>query len=173
MNQGSGEKVESFAKGFKWTPKDYYWKHTLQTREFSLMLQKHVGGDPEVVELASLLHDIGKASLLAPGHEKISAELSKKFLDSLNISKEKINKVVECILYEKSDSIESQILKTADSMSLIMDTSGGKEWYFENVLQNDNEKIKGEIIKSYKDITLEVGRNYVQRTYEELIGKYS
>ncbi len=173
MNKSIRKKVEEFSYSFKWTPKNYYWEHTLLVRKLALFLQKEIGGNIDVVELSALLHDIGKAKLLALGHEKISAELSKEFLKKLKIEESIIDNVMECISYEKIDLIEARILRSADSMSLIEDKSGGKEWYFENVLGNDKSIILDEIKKSYQDIEFDFGKAIVLKPYKELINRYS
>ncbi|MDP2860562.1 MAG: HDIG domain-containing protein, partial [bacterium] len=73
MDNKARKQIEKYSKSLKWTPKKIYWEHTSQVRDFALMIQKEIGGDKDVVEASALLHDIGKAKLLAPGHEEISA----------------------------------------------------------------------------------------------------
>lgn len=82
MNNKVRKQIEEYAKSLKWTPKNFYWEHTLRVRDFALMIQKEIGGDKDVVEASALLHDIGKAKLLAPGHEEISAQLAETFKES-------------------------------------------------------------------------------------------
>ena len=77
MTQDQRKQIENYAKSLKWGPKDFYWKHTLQVRGFALMIQKKGSGDKDIVEASALLHDIGKAKLLAPEHEEVSAKLAK------------------------------------------------------------------------------------------------
>ena len=167
------KQIESFAKSFSWTPKDYYWQHTLQVRRFSLLIQEKAGGDRDVIEMAALLHDVGKAELLAPGHEELSAQIAEEFLASLAFDKDKIQSVGRCIRYKNTDSLEVRILRSADSMSLIADDLGGREWYFENVLKKDRKKILQEIEKSWSEIEFEFARGMVKSGYEELKEVYS
>ena len=68
MDIETRKKIEEYVKSMRWTPQDFYWKHAFQVREFALMIQRRVGGDKDVVEASALLHDVGKAELLAPGH---------------------------------------------------------------------------------------------------------
>ena len=89
MTQDQRKQIKNYAKSLKWGPKDFYWKHTLQVRGFALMIQKKVGGDEDVIEAATLLHDIGKAELLAPEHEEISTKLAKQFLERIRFGKDK------------------------------------------------------------------------------------
>lgn len=117
-------KIEEYVKLMKWTPDDFYWKHAFMVREFALILQKEIGGNKDVIELSALLHDIGKAKLLAPGHEKMSVKLTKQFLRKIDFNEKLVPKIIECIKYENSDYVEVRILRSADSMALIMDTEG-------------------------------------------------
>lgn len=164
--------IEKYGKSFKWTPKDFYWKHALLVRKYALFIQKHVGGDRDTVEIAALLHDIGKTKLLAPGHEKISAQLVNVFLEEIGFNKHRIKKILVCIRYGDFRSIEMKTLRSADSMSLIMDKSGGKEWFFENVLKGDRKLINREIRKSYSQIKFDFAQKVVEGIYKELLRKY-
>ena len=172
MTQDQRKQIENYAKSLKWGPKDFYWKHTLQVRDFALMIQKKGSGDKDIVEASALLHDIGKAKLLAPEHEEVSAKLAKQFLEKIGFGKDKVGKVIECIKYESFESVEAKILRSADSMSLIMDRSGGKEWYFEIILKNDRKLILREIEESYSEIEFDFAREFVEETYNKLLVKY-
>lgn len=172
MNQNQRQQIEEYVKSLKWTPKDFYWRHALQVRNFALMIQEKVGGNKNVVEVAALLHDIGKAKLIAPRHEEISAKLAKEFLRKINFSNDEIEKIVECIKYENSLFVEAKILRSADSMSLIMDKSGGKEWYFKNIIRNSRKRIIREIEKSFSEIEFNFARKIVEKTYNKLLTRH-
>lgn len=172
MNDKVRKQVEEYAKSLRWTPKNYYWEHALQVRNFALMIQEKTGGDEDVVELSALLHDVGKAKLLAPGHEKVSARLAKDFSRRIGFDENKVSKIVECIKYENFESLEARILRSADSISLIMNNSGGREWYFENVLNNDKKRILGELQKSFSEIGFDFAKEFVCKNYQKLLRKY-
>lgn len=171
MDSETRKKIEEYAKSMRWTPKDFYWKHVFQVREFALMIQKRVGGDEDIIEASALLHDIGKAELLASGHEEISAKLAREFLEKINFDASKIRQIVECIKYEDFDFIEARILRSADSMELVMDEEGQK-WYFENILKNNRERILKELEKSYSEIEFDFAKKLVETTYKKLVKKY-
>ena len=171
MDDETREKIEEYTKSMGWTPKDFYWKHAFQVREFALMIQKRVGGDRDVVEVSALLHDIGKAKLLGPDHEEISAKLAKEFLEKINFDENKIKQIVECVKYENFDFIEARILRSADSMGLIMDEEGQK-WYFENILKDNKERVLKELEKSYSEIEFDFAKKFVGTTYKKLVKKY-
>ena len=166
MDIPTRKKIEEYVKSMKWTPKDFYWKHAFLTRNFALMIQKVVGGDKDVVEASALLHDIGKAELLGPNHEEISAKFARGFLKRINF--DKIKQVMKCIRYKNFESIEAKILRSADSMALIMDTEGQK-WYFKNILKNNKARILKELKKSYSEIGFDLARKFVEKSYNRLI----
>ena len=172
MNNKVRKQIEEYSKSLKWTPQNFYWEHTSQVRDFALMIQKEIGGDKDVIEASALLHDIGKAKLLAPRHEEISSQLAKKLLAKVKFDKNKISKVIECIRYENFENLEAKVLRSADSMSLIMDNSGGREWYFENVLNNDKKRILGELQKSFSEIGFDFAKKFVSEDYQVLLRKY-
>lgn len=171
MDNKTRKQIEEYAKSMRWTPEDFYWKHAFQVREFALMIQEKIGGDKDVVEASALLHDIGKAKLLALGHEEISAKSAKEFLEQIGFDKNKIEKIVEVIKYENFESIEARILRSADSMGLIMDENG-QNWYFENILKNKKERILKELKKSYSKIEFDFAKKFVEETYKKLIKQY-
>ena len=172
MDNKVRKQIEEYSKSLKWTPQNFYWEHTSQVRDFALMIQKEIGGDKDVIEASALLHDIGKAKLLAPRHEEISSQLAKKLLAKVKFDKNKISKVIECIRYENFENLEAKVLRSADSMSLIMDNSGGREWYFENVLNNDKKRILGELQKSFSEIGFDFAKKFVSEDYQVLLRKY-
>lgn len=165
------KKIEEYVKSMKWTPGDLYWRHAFMVREFALMLQEKVGGDKDIIEISALLHDIGKAKLLAPGHEKISGELTEQFLRKIDFNESQIYTIIECIKYENFDSVEAKILRSADSMALIMDAKGQK-WYFTKVLGDDKEKILNELEKSFSEIEFDIGKELVRGVYQKLVNEY-
>ena len=167
MDKKTREKIEKYVKLFRWTPKDFYWHHAYEVRRLALLIQRRIGGDKEVIEVSSLLHDIGKARLLAPGHEKISAKLTKTILNKSDFDKSKIKAATDCIKYKTPASLETKILRSADSMALITDKWGGREWYFKSVLKNKKNILK-ELKKSYTEIGFDFAKQLVRKRYQKL-----
>jgi putative nucleotidyltransferase with HDIG domain len=172
MKNKARKEIEEFVKLKRWTPLDFYWKHAFQVRDYALLISEDLREDNDVIEASALLHDIGKSELLTPGHEKISSRLAKELLEKIKFDSTKIPLILKCIEYESFDTLESRILRTADSMALIMDKEG-QEWYFENVLNNDNERILEEVKNSYKEIEFDIAKDIVRENYNRLIKKYS
>ena len=171
MDGKTRKQIEEYIKSLRWTPNDFYWQHAFQVRKFALMIQEEVDGDEDVIEASALLHDIGKAKLLGPKHEKISAKLAREFLKKIGFDKNKIQKIVECIEYKYFTLIETRILRSADSMGLIMDKRGQK-WYFKNILKNNKERILKELEKSYSEIEFGFAKKFIEKTYKKLLKRY-
>ena len=89
----------------------------------------------------------------------------------MDFDKNKIQRIIECIKYKNFKSIEAKILRSADSIALIMDKNGQK-WYFENILKNNKERIVKELKKSYSEIQFDFAKRFVEKTYKKLIKKY-
>lgn len=64
MNDETRKLILQYARSFQWTPKNFYWKHTMQVKKFALLIQdkcNSAGTDKYVVEVAAILHDINRS----------------------------------------------------------------------------------------------------------------
>ncbi len=117
--------IEKFAKilckEYKDDPK--LWENHVQlVRKYALRLAKVEKADKEVVEIAALLHDIGK-SKGRKGHAERSYELS-KCLDLPEKKKELILKCIKkhgCKRSDKKDELEVKIIQAADALGTLFD----------------------------------------------------
>ena len=88
------------------------------------LMEKGIEVDLEVLELAALLHDIGR-NISEERHAIVSAEIARQILNSLGYSKDKIEKVVKAILAHsysariKPETIEGAILSDADKLDAL------------------------------------------------------
>ena len=57
-------------------------------------------------------------------------------------------------------------------MSLILGDSEGREWYFENILKNDEARIIGELNKSFSEIEFDFATKLAVKDYRRLLRKY-
>ena len=163
-------KVEGFAKKYcnKKSPK--LWEnHVRLVREFALKLAKIENADKEVVEISALLHDIGKHKGRR-GHNKISYQLSKKFLEKVNLSEKKKNLVLKCILKhstkfsDEDNEIEVKVIQSADALGTFFDEEGQqccKERMSKNELLNLFDK-------SFKKINLVSARKIARPQIKKL-----
>jgi len=108
-----------------------YETHTGVVERLSFKLAKELKADEEIVHLSALLHDIGRITKLGEkDHEKTSAEETEKILNELNVDKNIISKVKECILaHRHSDPtipelLEARILKIADAWAHFINPIG-------------------------------------------------
>lgn len=103
--------------------KEDYEVHTGVVEKLSLYLAEKFNANKLIVQLAAILHDIGRIRGNIENHEKYSAEEAEKVLSELKIEKEIIEKVKECILQHRHqdpkipESLEAKILKIADAWS--------------------------------------------------------
>ncbi len=158
---------------FKKTAWDY---HILSVVEYSLKLGRKLKADPEVLELAALLHDYsGILDIdLYKDHHAHSARLAEEILSRLDYPEEKTRSIQKAIfnhrgsLKLKRRSLEEKILASADAMTHITEladmfylaykvhgyeTREGAEW------------LKKKLERSWKKIMKE-GRELVKDDYK-------
>lgn len=98
------------------------FSHILAVRNNALRLQKILGGDKEIIEIAAYLHDCDYSKGIQK-HAELSAVKARKFLKSINYPKTK--QVIEAILNHATHlrkpnaSLEAKILFDADKMETI------------------------------------------------------
>ncbi|MFA6296877.1 MAG: HD domain-containing protein [Patescibacteria group bacterium] len=104
--------------------------HFVPVVNYAQKLAKELGGDLEIVTIASYLHDIGSIIYGRENHHLTGAKIAEKKLQELNYPKEKIEKVKNCILHHRGSknyqrlSIEEQIVVEADCLSAFDNLSG-------------------------------------------------
>jgi len=105
--------------------------HTLRVYNLCLKLTQGLKGiDLEIIQLAALLHDIGGFKELRDKtgkvcHARESAKVAKKILKNFKYPKEKIDKIIHCILAHrhrtgvKPETKEAKILFDADKLDAL------------------------------------------------------
>lgn len=97
----------------------YVYQHALRVRNIALKIAKAEGGNKEIIKIASLLHDIGYIKGFN-NHVKNGGPIARAFLKSLGVRKEKIEKVVKCVIRHSKDydpeTIEEKIINDADAI---------------------------------------------------------
>ena len=171
------KKVEQFAKRYCKTEiiKSGYedqklWENHVQlVRRYALQLAEIEGADKFVVEVAALLHDIGKYQG-REGHAERSYELSKDFLKNLKIEDKKIELILECIKFHGSKhsseerEIEVKIIQCADALGTIFDD----EWQEHSRKTMDKETLLGLFDKTYTKINLASAKKIAKPQVEKL-----
>lgn len=101
--------------------------HTLRVRELCIQMGRIEGGDVEVLEASSLLHDIGRAHEFADpttDHALIASQEAPRILSEAGFPQEKIQSVVYAIKNHRYSSgiypctLEAQILQDADRLDI-------------------------------------------------------
>ncbi len=103
--------------------------HVMRVRKLALLIardliSKGIAVDLEVLELASLLHDIGRV-VSEENHAIVSAKIAKKILKCLGYPEDKIESVVHAIEAHsyssniKPRTIEAMILSDADKIDAL------------------------------------------------------
>lgn len=128
-------------------PKEDYFKHVFGVRKYGLKLAKIYGADKFIIEMASLLHDVGADA--GKEHAEESAKISKKFLKKLDIPEEIKERILQCIklhsMGSKTENIEEQIIQDADGIIFIEDT-------YKSFFEGEREKLP---LEEAKEISIE------------------
>jgi len=122
MNAAERDKVERYAREQMTKLGLHGWPHVKRVQRLCIGLSRHMKGvDLEVVELAALLHDVGKfveKENNALDHGKVSAEVADEFLRSMEFDEGKVEAVCHAIRVhthgEEPRSVEAKLLHDAD-----------------------------------------------------------
>ncbi len=101
-------------------------EHVLRVRDLALKLGEAVPEpvDREVLEIAALLHDIGRVAA-SSNHAERSAEIARLLLELAGYPRDRIDRVVEAILAHSYSgrrpalSIEAKVLSDADKLDAL------------------------------------------------------
>jgi len=100
-------------------------EHALRVREWGKLLAKEEGADETVIELAALLHDIGRSGAVEKTHAESSAGLAINILHKTGYSEEIVSRVRDAILAHSLEaghepkSLEDKILYDADKLDFV------------------------------------------------------
>jgi uncharacterized protein len=102
---------------------DAFLFHFVPMVKYAEKLAERLGGDKEIILIASWLHDIGSILYGRENHHITGSKIAEEKLKELNYPEEKIELVKKCILnhrgsqQNKRESIEEQIVAEADVLS--------------------------------------------------------
>jgi len=122
------EKIEEIVKEACMTSKrfkahNFQWIHTDFVRKYALALARKLNADQDVVEVAALLHDLGRIRYAVEDHEKTSARDGEKILRDLDFDEDFIKKVIGAVMAHRGsappepETIEEKIVSCADAMA--------------------------------------------------------
>lgn len=139
------------------------WSHIERVKTLALYIGKKEKADLQIIEMAALLHDIGrKEEMKSKGlfcHAEKGAILAQKILKKYEISDEEIENIVHCVKAHrfrnnhKPDTLEAKVLYDADKLDSIGAIGVARDFLFagnagSNTLYTGNEK---RLAKSDKD----------------------
>jgi putative nucleotidyltransferase with HDIG domain len=155
-----------------------YACHVQFVAKIGCELAEKYNADKLVVELACLLHDIGRhLEKEGEGHEQAGARVAQDILKDIAISTERKNLILKCIINHNAisglESVEEQIVSTADGASKILHHEAfmlmcKKENHVDRLLWGQKYLEKG-----YKQILLPEVLTQVHKKYAEITMIYN
>ena len=135
------EKIKNEARlHFKDAKPSHGWDHTERVLHTAIHIGKIEGADLNVLELAAILHDIGRhkqdESLGALCHAAEGGKMAKEILNKYEIESEVIENVTHCIENHRfrgesrPESLEAKILFDADKLDAIGAVGIGRAFLF-------------------------------------------
>lgn len=150
------------------------YNHSITVEEMAMLISKDMEADLIVIAISALLHDIGKIyeaddETLKEKHEKFNFIVSKEFLESLDLTKEQLDKIKETILGE-NDTIERKIIKDADALAFFKDKTLHIlffKWANEIKRQDYIEKKLNKFSKLNFDTSKKIGKKWFKEMKRE------
>jgi len=172
MNEEIRNKIENFAREKAKIKTennyDFFEVHINTVRNFALELAEKENADKDVVEIAALLHDVGR-SVQSEGHAKFSVKLSEPLLKSLNVPK--LDLILDCIgkhgieCLNENNPIEVKIIQSADALSLFY----SKEWIKTITKEHGKDFMIGCIKGKCKKITIDSASKIAEDHFKKVI----
>jgi len=168
------EIVKSECKQRDWNDWEYHIKFVVKHSKF---LAEKLNADKEVVELAALLHDIGRVKFGPKDHEITGSSEAEKILKQLNYPQNVIGEVKHCIETHRTGknierkTLAAEIIANADAMAHYD--------AFPFMIKAGLNKNKGDLEKAidwvykkmerdWKDLTLPVVREMMNDKHEAI-----
>ena len=151
--------------------------HVTIVVKYSKFLAEKLNADKEVVELAALLHDIGRVKFGPKDHEITGSSEAEQILKEFNYSQDVIDKVKHCIDTHRADktstrnTIEAEIIANADAMShfdavpaLLRTSLRINDDNLDKAMKWVSKKIE----RDWEDMTLPIVREMMKDKYEAI-----
>lgn len=146
--------------------KSYRFEHSLRVAEIGRRIASSEGLNLEALALGCILHDVGTFdSLEIPkDHGRVSAKISREFLNTLDLSKERIEEICYGIAIHVDDKADFDGKRTALNESI---------GDCDNIDRFDVYRIYGNLLYlKFEDMTLEEKLNHVNKVISKLRGYY-
>lgn len=151
-----------------------YKMHFIPVSKYVKYLAEIKGADAEIVEIAALGHDIGSIIYGRDKHHITGVKIIGKKLLELNYPKDKIKKVLHCILAHrgsngiKPKTLEAEIVAEADAINSFdrLDGLFKAAFVYEKLDQLEaKESVREKLINKWNQLSLE-GKELVKSKYE-------
>jgi HD superfamily phosphodiesterase len=158
--------IEQFAKACcdQYAGDPGLWQnHVQRVRQFALQLAGIEGADPQVVEIAALLHDIGSYKGREE-HHLWSYELSREFLKTTDLPAAAQERILECVLKHRTrfsmegNCLEVKVVQSADALGTLFDD----EWQEHSRRTMSRETLLQLYAKALGKINLESARRIAE-----------
>jgi uncharacterized protein len=165
INNKIKQSIEEEAKiFFKNASGCHDWTHVERVLKLALKIGEKEGADLDILEVATLLHDIGRKSEMKNKgkfcHAEEGAKFAKNILKKYNLNKSTIDNILHCIIshrYRNSyipNTIEAKVLYDADKLDSIGAVGIARDFLFagnagSNCLYTGNEKRLSKKEKDY------------------------
>jgi len=116
-------------KYFKWENWCHDFEHTRRVYNLCMHIWKIENADLEVLEIASILHDVGRKEQQKCKwkvcHAEIWAKKAREILKEFDLKKEKLENIIHCIethrfrKWKTPDSLEAKVLYDSDKVDAI------------------------------------------------------
>ena len=156
---------------------DPFLYHFIPAVEYAKKLSDELGGDKEVIVIASWLHDIGAMICGRTDHHITGAKIAEKKLKELGYPIEKIELVKKCILNHRgsqknnAESIEEHIVAEADVMSNF-DNIGGifkAAFVYEGKSQGQaRDSVREKLENKWKQLHFESSKKMIRPKYDAM-----
>ena len=151
--------IREFSKSIMGNAFHHGWPHILRVLNIAREIHKTEGGDFDVIEVAVLLHDIGRniEHSLNEHHALLSARISKSYLKKLGVCEKHSNAVSHIIMSHSFSlgvvprTIEAKILSDADKIDALGAVGVIRAFLFgETTMRTVNETLNHFIEKLFK-----------------------
>ena len=146
--------------------------HCLKVEELALRIAEQVYENVDLlaVRAAALLHDIGKTyeadpEVLNTDHELFNLKVAEQFIDNLGLPDIECEKVKEAVRYHDVDTLETRIVKDADTLSFYADERYHKVFY-DWVVKENREKERQRKYSKFEKLRFPQSREIGQPLYE-------
>ena len=147
------------------------YNHSRNVRDFALEIAEFIECDKSLLEIESILHDVGKAyktdaETLRKQHGELGYEVAKNFLPEIKLSREQKERLA-AFLVGNTESVEAQIVKDADVIAFFADEKlqvALKNWADEQGLPNELQRKADK----FRNLIFEPSRIIASPLYEQI-----